>query len=731
MTETREIGVGLISVGWMGKLHTRAYQAMPSVYPELGLKCRLVIAADTAPDRVEYAKDVLGYERGTTDYREVLADPDVDVVSICAPNMLHREIGIAAAKAGKPFWIEKPVGRDAHETAEVAAAAREAGVATSIGYNYRHAPAIERMRELIADGTLGRITNIRSVFLNGYASEPKGALSWRFQKEFSGSGAMGDLLSHVADLVQYVVGPIEEVTALSTIVHAERPILPMGSGTHFAVIEDGEMGTVENEDYGAVLARFAANSRGAGAVGTLECSRVVVGPQCGLSIEVYGTEGSATWNFERMNELKLAVGRGGANAGYTTVLGNPGMGDYAKFQPGPGNSMGYDDLKVIEAKKFLQSVTRGPARRVHDRRRAVGGRGRQRRGHLGVHRVVGEGAGGRRAPPTAASRPRSERVGEHRRRRPVVVGLGTVEPGLVTGALGDGIDFVAEPTEADLATAVGAIVRADAVVDAAFLDRTPRMRVLARTGVGTDLVDLDAATARGIAVVVTPGSGTRAVAEGVLAHTLALVKRVAPLTALVSAGRWAERDAGGPIGDLDGATIGIIGYGRIGRRVGELAAAFGMRVLAYDPFAAPPAEVACADLDELVAASDVLTLHVPLTPENHHLVDAAFLARAKPGAVLINCGRGGLLDLDAALAALESGQLSGVGLDVFESEPPVPHPIFEHPSVSLTPHLMGLTRKATAATFADAARGVVDVLAGRKPSAVANPDWVRATGVPA
>ena len=261
MTATREIGVGLISVGWMGKLHTRAYQAMPSVYPELGLKCRLVIAADTAPDRVEYAKDVLGYERGTTDYREVLADPDVDVVSICAPNMLHREIGIAAAKAGKPFWIEKPVGRDARETAEVAAAARAAGVATSIGYNYRHAPAIEHLRELIAEGALGRVTNVRAVFLNGYAAEPKGALSWRFQKEFSGSGAMGDLLSHVADLVQYVVGPIDEVTALSTIVHAQRPILPMGSGTHFAVIEDGELGTVENEDYGAVLARFAARRR--------------------------------------------------------------------------------------------------------------------------------------------------------------------------------------------------------------------------------------------------------------------------------------------------------------------------------------------------------------------------------------------------------------------------------------------------------------------------------------
>src|ERR687890_1354008 len=194
------------------------------------------------------------------------------------------------------------------------------------------------MRELIAEGALGRITNIRSVFLNGYASEPKGALSWRFQKEFSGSGAMGDLLSHVADLVQYVVGPIDEVTALSTIIHAERPILPMGSGTHFAVIEDGEMGTVENEDYGAVLARFAPNSRGAGAVGTLECSRVVVGPQCGLAIEVYGTEGSATWNFERMNELKLAVGRGGAHAGYTTILATPAWATTPSSSPAPATA---------------------------------------------------------------------------------------------------------------------------------------------------------------------------------------------------------------------------------------------------------------------------------------------------------------------------------------------------------------------------------------------------------
>ena len=315
--------------------------------------------------------------------------------------------------------------------------------------------------------------------------------------------------------------------------------------------------------------------------------------------------------------------------------------------------------------------------------------------------------------------------------RPLVVGLGKVEPDLVTGVLGGDIDFVAEPTDADLAVAQGAIVRADAVVDKAFLDRTPRMRVLARTGVGTDLVDLDTATARGIAVVVTPGSGTGAVAEGVIAHTIALVKRLGQYTTLIREGRWAQRTAGGPPGDMDGATIGIIGYGRIGRRVGALAEAFGMRVLAYDPFAPPPAEVACGDLDELIATSDVLTLHVPLTAENHHMVNDEFLGRAKPGAVLINCGRGGLLDLDAALVALQSGQLSGVGLDVFEPEPPAHHPIFDHPGVTLTPHMMGLTRRGTELTFADAAQGVVDVLAGRNPAAVANPDWVRSAGVPA
>ena len=303
--------------------------------------------------------------------------------------------------------------------------------------------------------------------------------------------------------------------------------------------------------------------------------------------------------------------------------------------------------------------------------------------------------------------------------RPVVVALGQVNPALVARVLGDGISFVAEPNAADLAVAVGAIARADAVVDAELFDRAPRLRVVARTGVGVDLVDLEAATARGVTVVVTPGSGTRAVAEGVLALALHLVKRLGPLTDLVRDGRWAERGQVA-VGDLDGATIGIVGYGRIGRRVGELGAAFGMRVLAHDPFSPPPLGLDCPNLGALAAASDVLTLHAPLTDQTRHLVDEAFLARVRPEAVLVNCGRGGLLDLDATLAALRAGRLAGVGLDVFDPEPPPHHPLFDHPDVVLTPHLMGLTRRATAATFADAARGITDVLAGRQPAAVAN-----------
>ena len=307
----------------------------------------------------------------------------------------------------------------------------------------------------------------------------------------------------------------------------------------------------------------------------------------------------------------------------------------------------------------------------------------------------------------------------------VVVGLGAVAPALVTDHLPAAARFVPEPTEDDLRAAVGAIVRADALVDVAMLDRMPNLQVLARTGVGVERVDVAECTRRRIAVVVTPGAGTNAVAEGALAMILHLVKRLRATTDCVVRGRWADRGALA-LGDLDGATIGIVGYGRIGRRVGRLARAFDMTVLAHDPYLAPPADgkpVELVGLAELRSRAQVVTLHLPLTPQTHHLVDANFLAALPAGAVVVNCGRGGLLDLDAAARALENGHLAGLGLDVFEPEPPAYHPVFERPDVVLSPHLMGLSVGATRATFTAAARGVADVLTGGRPAALADPAW--------
>lgn len=356
---TKTVGVGLISVGWMGKVHARAYQSLPVVYPELGIKPRLIIAADTSQERADYAVDVLGFERSTLDYNDVLADPEVDVVSICAPNFLHAEIGIAAAKAGKAFWIEKPVGRGVEETESVQAEAVKTNVVSTIGFNYRNAPAVEHIKTLVADGSLGRITNVHGRMFADYSSEPNGALSWRFIRGLAGSGVLGDLMGHLIDLMHYVVGPISDVNGVTKTVYTERPVAQMGQGTHFDVIEGGEMKPVENEDYAAMLVKFDKSAQGADALGTLEASRVAVGPRASYSIEVYGTEGSVKWDFENMNEIQLALGRRGLHLGYQRVMVAPGFGDFDHFQPGAGTGMGYDDLKVIEAKKFLEAFVGG------------------------------------------------------------------------------------------------------------------------------------------------------------------------------------------------------------------------------------------------------------------------------------------------------------------------------------------------------------------------------------
>jgi predicted dehydrogenase len=355
MTGPRRIGVGLISAGWMGTVHSHAYRALGERYPDLDVEVVPVIVADTSAHNAEAAQRRFGYRETTADYRDVLAHPEVDVVSICSPNYLHREHALAAAAAGKPFWVEKPMGTSVGQSQDIADAARDAGLVTAVGFNYRHAPAVEHLRSLVRSGTLGRIRNVRVVLDADYSSSPSGPRTWRFVRATAGSGVLGDLLSHGFDLAQYVVAPVRAVTALTETFIGERPAPADGGVGHQSRGDlGGDLLPVENEDYAAVLARLDG-----GAVATFESSRVAVGPRCGYGIEVFGSEGTARWDFERMNELEVCLGPGPAGYGFTRVLTDGDHGEFGRFNPGGGMGLSFEDLKVVEGARFITSVVTG------------------------------------------------------------------------------------------------------------------------------------------------------------------------------------------------------------------------------------------------------------------------------------------------------------------------------------------------------------------------------------
>lgn len=347
----KEIGVAVVGLGWMGQVHSRGYRRLFDHYPDCPLKPRLVMAADAVEDRARETAELLGFEGWTADWREVVEHPEVEAVSIAAPNYLHREIAVTAARAGKHIWLEKPCGRVPAETYDIGQAVEEAGVKSMIGLMYRHVPAVEYAKELIAAGELGEVTHYRGYFLADYAADPNGALTWRYKLDGAGLGVLGDIMPHTVDMAQNLLGPIKSVSAEKETFIRERPEVPEGMGTGHFVVEDGEMGTVENEDYVGSLVRFENGARG-----TLENSRTCIGPHVRNSFEVNGTRGALSWDFQRLNELQLYRTDSTGDRGYRTVYAAPGMGDFDRFQPGAGISMGYDDLKVTEAYKFLTSI---------------------------------------------------------------------------------------------------------------------------------------------------------------------------------------------------------------------------------------------------------------------------------------------------------------------------------------------------------------------------------------
>ena len=256
------------------------------------------------------------------------------------------------------------------------------------------------------------------------------------------------------------------------------------------------------------------------------------------------------------------------------------------------------------------------------------------------------------------------------------------------------------------------IVRSAVYVDSALLEHARKLRVIGRAGVGVDNIDLEAATRKGIAVMNTPGANAVAVAEHTFGLMLSLARHLSRADATTHAGKWEKKTLQGT--ELRGKTLGIVGLGRIGLEVAKRGRAFGMKVIAHDPFlstaVAREQAIRLCDLDELYRESDYLTLHVALTPQTAHMITAESLPRLKRGARLINCARGELVDAAALSEALKSGHLAGAGLDVFEQEPPKGSPLLELPNVVLTPHIGGSTHEAQEAVGYQIAQQIKEYL---------------------
>lgn len=332
--------IGLIGSGFMGKSHAIAYHALPVVFPTTARPvCEMV--AEANDELARHAAQGLGFHRWTSDWQALVDDPDIDIVDICTPNYMHKEMALAAIAAGKHVYCEKPLTLSPADSLELAEAAEAAGAKTLVGFNYIKNPAAALAHEIIRNGEIGKIVHFRGTHVEDYLADPLTPFTWRQQRRYAGSGALGDL-SHVISMAQYLVGPITEVCGDVQTVVAERP-LP-------GALE--EWATVENEDQAHFMARFAG-----GAIGTLEVSRVATGRKMGLTYEITGTQGSLFFDQEHMSELKLYAAQDPAGRqGFKTLLLGPQHPDYAAFSPAPGHGLGYNDMKIVEARDLVEGI---------------------------------------------------------------------------------------------------------------------------------------------------------------------------------------------------------------------------------------------------------------------------------------------------------------------------------------------------------------------------------------
>ena len=335
----KPLGIALIGTGFMGKCHAMAWRNVATVFG--GAHPRLEILADATDAQAAAFAAQFGFARATARWEDAATDPDVDIVSITAPNGMHRPMAEAALKAGKHVWLEKPMALTLDDARAMATlAATHSGQMTILGYNYLRSPAFQAARRMVSSGEIGKPMAFRGVYDEDYSADPLLPWSWRMTHEGGGLGALGDLGCHLVSLMTALMGPVSEITAQTQIVVANRPS------------PDGPK-PVENEDSALALIRFAS-----GAHGSFATSRVARGRKCRLQWEIHGTEGSIVFDQENMNELW--VHRSG-EAGFTRHLTGPEQPDFTAFCPAPGHNFGFNEQKVIEARDLLSAIAGGPA----------------------------------------------------------------------------------------------------------------------------------------------------------------------------------------------------------------------------------------------------------------------------------------------------------------------------------------------------------------------------------
>ncbi len=346
--------VGMIGYNFMGQAHSNAWRQAGRFFDLPGTPVLHTICGRNAA-KTEAAREKLGWDKASTDWRQVINDPDIDIVDICTPNDSHAEIAIAAAKAGKHILCEKPLALDVAQAETMVAAVEKAGVVNMVCHNYRRIPAIALAKKMIESGELGdRIYHYRARYAQDWIADPQFPLVWRLQSEIAGSGTHGDINAHIIDLGRYLVGELSEVSALMETFVKERP-LQEEAGEGLTATASQKMGQVTVDDAVSWIGRFQN-----GALANLEATRFAYGRKNHITLEVNGSAGSLAFNFEDMNRLeyfdaRLPEGRQGFRSILVTDGSHPFVGSWWP----PGHIIGYEHTFVHTFVDFIKAVEAG------------------------------------------------------------------------------------------------------------------------------------------------------------------------------------------------------------------------------------------------------------------------------------------------------------------------------------------------------------------------------------